>query len=166
MSDVYKGYNRVEGVKRCLCMVHLRRYFAESLPSDKTLHSTSVAAKAIEYIGQIYNIEGLLRDKTTEERYEERLAKEKPLLDALFAYLESVTVTGNGNPAKAVNYALNGKPYYYTYLENGDLPIDNNRAEQVIRPFTVGRKNWLFSNTARGARASAAYYFHYFHCSG
>lgn len=76
----------------------------------------------------------------------------------LFAYLEFVTVTGSGNLARAVNYTLNGKKYYYTYLENCDLPIDNNRAEQVIRPFTVGRKNGLFSNTARGKQASAAYY--------
>lgn len=75
----------------------------------------------------------------------------------LFVYLESVTVTGSGNLARAVNYTLNGKKYYYTYLENGDLPIDNNRAEQIIRPFTVGYKKGLFSNTARGEQASATY---------
>ncbi len=60
--------------------------------------------------------------------------------------------------APAVAYALNSKKYFYTYLENGDVPLDNNRAENAIRPFAVGRKNWLFNNTPRGAKCSAALY--------
>nr|WP_242843420.1 transposase [Ruminococcus albus] len=58
----------------------------------------------------------------------------------------------------AVRYALNERKYLYTFLENGDVPIDNNRAENAIRPFALGRKNWLFSNTANGARSSATLY--------
>ena len=58
----------------------------------------------------------------------------------------------------AVRYTLNEKKYLYTFLEDGDVPIDNNRAENAIRPFTVGRKNWLFNNTARGAKCSALLY--------
>lgn len=57
-----------------------------------------------------------------------------------------------------MNYALHEKPYLYTFLEDGNVPIDNNRAENAIRPFAVGRKNWLFSNTANGAKCSAALY--------
>ncbi len=57
-----------------------------------------------------------------------------------------------------VRYTLNEKKYLYTFLEDGDVPIDNNRAENAIRPFTVGLKNWLFNNTARGAKCSAAFY--------
>ena len=60
--------------------------------------------------------------------------------------------------AEAIGYALNEKTYLYTFLENGNVPMDNNRAENAIRPFAVGRKNWLFSNTARGAECSAALY--------
>ena len=60
--------------------------------------------------------------------------------------------------AKAAAYALNEKPYLYTFLENRNVPIDNNRAENAIRPFAVGRKNWMHCNTANGAKASAALY--------
>ena len=95
---------------------------------------------------------------TAEERYKQRLVKVKPLLDAFFAWLETVHVTGSGKLSQAVNYALNEKKYLYTFLENGNVPIDNNRVENAIRPFAVGRKNWLFSNTANGAKASAAIY--------
>lgn len=83
---------------------------------------------------------------------------EKPLLDEFIAWLETVQVSGNGKLADAVGYALNERKYLYTFLENGDVPIDNNRAENAIRPFAVGRKNWLFSNTANGAKASAVLY--------
>ncbi len=55
-------------------------------------------------------------------------------------------------------HALNERKYLYTFLENGDVPIDNNRAENAIRPFAIGRKNWLFSNTTNGAKASAVLY--------
>ena len=139
-------------------MTHARRGFVEALPSDKKLHSKSVAAKAVEYFNRIYHEEGLLKDLSAEERYEQRLAKIKPLLDEFFSWLETVQVSGKGKLADAVRYALNERKYLYTFLENGDVPIDNNRAENAIRPFAVGRKNWLFSNTANGAKASAALY--------
>ena len=95
---------------------------------------------------------------TAEERYKERLVKIKPLLDELFARLETVQVSGKGNLSKAVNYALHEKPNLYTFLEDGNVPLDNNRAENVIRPFTMGRKNWMHCNTANGAKASAVLY--------
>ena len=95
---------------------------------------------------------------TAEERYKERLVKIKPLLDGLFAQLETVQVSGKSALAKAVRYALNEKQNLCTFLEDGNVPIDNNRAENAIRPFAVGRKNWLFSNTANGAKCSAALY--------
>ena len=67
-------------------------------------------------------------------------------------------MSGKNKLAEAIGYAKNEKAYLYTFLENGNVPIDNNRAENAIRPFAVGRKNWLFSNTARGAECSAALY--------
>ena len=80
------------------------------------------------------------------------------MLDAFFAWLEKQNVSGKGKLAKAVGYALNERAYLYTFLEDGNVPIDNNRAENAIRPFAVGRKNWLFSNTERGAKCSAILY--------
>ena len=96
-----------------------------------------------------------------------RLAKIKPLLGEFFAWIETVPVSGKGKLSEAVRYSLNERKYLYTFLENGDVPIDNNRAEKAIRPFAIGRnyvlkniaeKNWLFSDTPRGAKASAAIY--------
>ena len=95
---------------------------------------------------------------TATKRYEQRFVKVKPLLDAFFSWLEEQTVSGKGKLAKAVGYALNEKQYLYTFLEDGNVPIDNNRAENAIRPFAVGRKNWLFNNTERGAKCSAILY--------
>ena len=93
-----------------------------------------------------------------EERYKKRLVKIKPLLDELFAWLETLQVSGNGNLAKAVNYALHEKPNLYTFLEDGNVPLDNNRAENAIRPFTLGRKNRMHCNAANDAKASAVLY--------
>ena len=158
VRDGYSGYHVVTGVKHCGCMTHARRYFVNALPKDKSVQETSAAAEAVRYFEQIYHEENLLSGMTAEERYKQRQVKVKPLLDAFFAWLETLQVSGKSALSKAVAYALNEKPYLYTFLENGNVPIDNNRAENAIRPFAVGRKNWLFSNTANGAKCSAALY--------
>ena len=93
-----------------------------------------------------------------ENKYKQRLVKVKPLLDAFFSWLDAQNISGKGKLAKAVGYALNEKKYLYTFLEDGNVPIDNNRAENAIRPFAVGRKNWLFNNTEHGAKCSAILY--------
>ena len=148
----------MKGVKHCGCLIHCRRYFVNALPKEKKAHPSSVAAEAVRYFDRIYHEEGLLANMTAEERYKERLVKIKPLLDGLFARLETVQVSGKSALAKAVRYALHEKPYFYTFLQNGNVPPDNNRAENAIRPFAIGRKNWLFSNTANGASCSAILY--------
>ncbi len=158
ICDGYDAYNAVTGTKRCGCWTHTRRRFVEALPKDKSAYSTSVAAKAVDFCNRIYHEEELLADLTAEERYEQRLVKVKLLLDAFFSWLEEQNVSGKGKLAKAVHYALNEKKYLCTFLEDGNIPIDNNRAENAIRPFAVGRKNWLFNNTERGAKCSAILY--------
>lgn len=158
ICDGYDAYNSVTGTKRCGCWTHTRRYFVEALPKDKSAYSTSVAAKAVNFCDRIYHEEGLLAELTAEERYNQRLVKVKPLLDAFFSWLDAQNISGKGKLAKAVGYALNEKKYLYTFLDDGNVPIDNNRAENAIRPFAVGRKNWLFNNTERGAKCSAILY--------
>ena len=158
ICDGYDAYNAVKGAKRCGCWTHNRRHFVECLPSDKKAYETSVASKAVDFCNRIYHEENELKKLSAEERTIQRLAKIKPLLDEFFAWLETVQVSGKGKLTDAVRYALNERKYLYTFLKNGDVPIDNNRAENAIRPFAVGRKNWLFSNTANGAKASAALY--------
>ncbi len=125
ICDGYDAYNAVEGAKRCGCMTHTRRGFVEALPNDKKLHSTSVAAKAVEYFGRIYHEESLLADSSAEYRYEQRLAKIKLLLDEFFAWLETVQVSGKGKLADAIRYALNERRYLYTFLENGNRNAAN-----------------------------------------
>jgi hypothetical protein len=158
ICDGYDAYNAVVGAKRCGCWAHTRRYFVEALPKDKSAYNTSIAAKAVTFCDRIYHEEGLLAELTAEERYKQRLVKVKPLLDAFFSWLDAQNISGKGKLAKAVGYALNEKKYLYTFLDDGNVPIDNNRAENAIRPFAVGRKNWLFNNTERGARCSAILY--------
>ena len=117
---------------------HTRRYFVEALPKDNSAYGTSVAAKAVNFCDRIYHEEKQLVNLTAEERYEQRLVKVKPLLDAFFSWLDEQNVSGKGGLAKAVRYARNEKKFLYTFLEDGNVPIDNNRAENAIRPFAVG----------------------------
>ena len=158
VRDQFSGYHVLKNVKHCGCWAHMRRRFIEAIPSDKKLHSTSVAVQAVERIKRIYHEEGLLKNCTSDERYKERQKIIKPLIDEFFAWLEPLPVSGKNKLAEAIGYAKNEKAYLYTFLENGNVPMDNNRAENAIRPFAVGRKNWLFSNTSRGADCSAALY--------
>lgn len=158
VRDQFSGYHVLKNVKHCGCMAHMRRRFVEAIPSNQKLHSTSVAVQAVERVKRIYHEEGLLKNCTADERYKKRLKIIKPLIDEFFAWLEPLPVSGKNKLAEAIGYAKNEKAYLYTFLENGNVPMDNNRAENAIRPFAVGRKNWLFSNTARGAECSAALY--------
>ncbi len=128
ICDGYDAYNAVKVAKRCGCLTHTRRHFAEALPKEQSAYSTFVAAKAVEFCNRIYHEEHLLTEMNAEERQKQRLVKVKPLLDAFFSWLEEQNVSGKGKLAKAVNYALNEKKYLYTFLEDGNVPIDNNRA--------------------------------------
>ena len=82
----------------------------------------------------------------------------KPLMDDFFKWLMTVNPAGGSKLAKAVQYALNEKRYLYGFLDDPGIEISNNRAENAIRPFVVGRKNWLFSDSPKGASASAMLY--------
>ncbi len=155
ICDGYDAYNAVTGARRCGCLAHVRRKFVEALPKDKSLYDTSAAAKAVEFCNRIYHEENQLKELTANERYEQRLVKVKPLLEALFSWLEELPIEGKGKLVRAIQYALNEKKYLFTFLEDGNVPLDNNRAENAIRPFAVGRKNWLFNNTAKGAEWSS-----------
>lgn len=103
-------------------------------------------------------MEEALKDFTPEERYHKRLELEKPVLEAFWCWLENLNVLNGSALGKAVTYAQNQKKYMENYLLDGRCSLSNNAAENAIRPFTVGRKNWLFADTPKGASASAAVY--------
>lgn len=146
-----------------------RRKFVDALPTDKELLPASSAAKGVEYCNRLFLLERkyngedekgnrIAEPLSTEQRHIERQIHSKPVLDEFFAWVEGLTVSGGTKLAKAVSYAKSEKKYLYRFLESGEIPSDNNRAENAVRPFCVGRKNWLFSASVKGAVASAMMY--------
>ena len=158
VCDGYDGYNKVAGAKRCGCFAHVRRKFVDALPSDEKLIASSAAITGVEYCNKLFALERDFEDLTPEERQKKRQEESKPLLDEFFSWAEAIGLSGKTALAKAVQYLKNEKRFLYTFLEDGNIPISNNRAENAIRPFCVGRKNWLFSASVKGAEASAMIY--------
>ena len=116
VRDQFSGYHVLKNVKHCGCWAHMRRRFIEAIPSDKKLHSTSVAVQAVERIKRIYHKEGQLKNCTSDERYKERQKIIKPLIDEFFAWLEPLPVSGKNKLAEAIGYAINEKAYLYTHV--------------------------------------------------
>ena len=159
-TDGYQGYNNLPDIKRCCCFAHLRRYFVEAVPKGKELDYSNPAAQGVQYCNRLFEYERISREKrhSFEERKEYRLQKEKPVLDAFWTWISQQAPKKGTRLEKAVNYAQNHKDLFMTYLEDGRCSFSNNLSENAIRPFTVGRKNWLFCDTPKGAEASAIVY--------
>ena len=158
VCDGYDGYNKLKAVTRCGCWAHARRKFVEAVPADEELKKTSKAAIALEKINKIFELEKQFKEIPEEERYEGRQKQIKPVIDDFYAYLETINPVQGSGLAKAVQYAKNEKQYLYSFLKNANVPIDNNLAERTVKPFVIGRKNWLFSTSPKGAQASAIIY--------
>ena len=158
-TDAYAGYEKVKDVTRCCCWSHVRRYFVEAIPDVKASEVLPSAAEiGRNYCNQLFDIEETLAELPSDKRKEERLRLEKPVLEAFWSWLGTLSPLKGSRLSKAINYALNQKPYMENYLLDGRCSISNNLAENSIRPFAVGRKNWLFSDTPKGADASAIVY--------
>lgn len=159
-TDAYSGYQKVKNITRCLCWSHLRRNFVDALPKDIRGPDDTLAGQGINYCNKLFEIEKTLENLTSEERKLKRLEQEVPVLNAFWAWTDSTA--GEALPKsklrQALNYALSHKQDLMNYLEDGNCSISNNLAENCIRPFTIGRKNWLFSGSPKGAEASAAVY--------
>src|SRR5699024_318009 len=160
--DGYGGYDSIPHVTLSGCWSHARRKFDEALKSlPKGADKSKVTAnEGPEYCNQLFAIERKCSDKTPEERYEIRLKRSKPLLEAFSTWLKTQTpkVLPKSGLGKAIKYCRNQWYKLIAFLEDGRLEIDNNRAERSIKPFVIGRKNWLFSNTPKGAKSSAITY--------
>ena len=162
MTDDYAGYNALAlqpGVERLACMVHARRKFVEAQkvqPKGKTGRADIVLAM----MSKLYGIERELKDACDEQRFIGRQERSLPVLAELKSWLEKTQsqVTPQSVLGKAVNYLANNWSRLERYVEAGHLPIDNNLAERAIKPFVIGRKAWLFSDTPKGATASAQIY--------
>ena len=165
VTDGYQVYHSaektLEHVTIAGCWVHARRYFDETLKIiPQAVRSKSWGYLVMKQIQAIYREEGKLKHLKTEERLKQRQLVIKPLVDALFAYAKQhqVPVGTQGKLARAVTYLLNQEKYLRVFLENGEVPMDNNASERAIRGFCIGRKNWQLIDTIRGAENSAIIY--------
>ena len=159
-TDAYSGYNGIKGVKRCLCYTHLRRAFVDALPKDVHDPKAPKPAEAILRLNKLFKIEGELEGLSPEQRKKERLIREKQHLEDFWSWAEKNAVgeLPKSKLSTAFNYALNNRQEFFNYLEDGHCSISNSLAENCIRPFVIGRKNWLFAGSPKGAAASAGIY--------
>lgn len=161
-ADGYQGYHKLpENIRVVGCWAHARRKFDEALQTlSKEDRRSSLAATGECYCTKLFELERSFSQLTAEERYAKRLEQAKPVLDALFVWANDVSrkIAPKSALGKAVNYLLEQQPYLKRYLEDGRLELSNNRAERSIKPFVMGRKNFLFANTPGGAQSSAVIY--------
>ncbi|QLO12779.1 IS66 family transposase [Citrobacter freundii] len=168
-ADGYSGYSQVckeSGLTRIGCWDHARRKFIEatqaapSVAKGKSKPGASKADVALGYIGKLYAIEREQKEHSDAERYQARQTRSVPLLAELKTWLENNVgkVMKGSLTRKAMEYTLGQWSYLVGYCERGDLHISNILAENAIRPFAVGRKAWLFADSAQGAKASATCY--------
>ena len=164
-TDGYSAYPAVcakNGLRHAGCWAHARRKFDEALKAQgsKGQAKAGKASKALITIQKLYRIEKLIKDLSADEKYRVRQEQAIPILKEMKAWLDmSLTqVPPTSLTGKALGYLANQWSTLTVYCEDGRLDIDNNAAERAIRPFVIGRNNWIFSDTVKGAKASANLY--------
>jgi transposase len=155
--DGYSGYNELHAKDKVTgvgCMAHARRKFMDIV---KVTKNKGIASDIVDMIGKLYDIEKKLTDLSYNEIYQVRQNKSKPIIEELkeklLRYKDQAPPTSI--LGKAINYPLNQWPKLIAFLEDGRIRIDNNDCERAIKPFVIGRKNWLFSKSQKGAEASS-----------
>jgi len=162
-TDGYDGYNAVvalNGLTHVGCMAHARRKFSEALKAQGKKKQRGKAHRGLALIQKLYRVEKQARKLSPQERYSHRLQYARPILDEMRSWLDHALpqVPPMSATGKALNYLHNEWDKLIHYLDDGRLEIDNNGAENAIRPFVLGRKNWLFSTSVKGVKASANLY--------
>ena len=160
MTDGYQGYNNLPDIAREACWAHIRRKFCDAIPAGKRDDLSEPAVQGVQYCDKLFAIERYCRTNgfNFEQRHKFRNKKAPNVLKAFWSWLDTQNPVKGSRMDKAVTYAQNQKPYAETYLQDGRCSLSNNPSENSIRPFTVGRKNWLFCDTPGGAHASATVY--------
>jgi transposase len=156
VADAYAGHNRLYGPERATfvcCWAHVRRKFTEVL--DR--YPIPLAMRMVEDIKRLYAIEDDLRPVDDDARFRGRQARAVPLLAGIQQQLTAAKVhqLPEGDLGTAVDYALSRWPTLTRYAQHGFLPIDNNPAENALRPWAIGRKNWLFFGSEAGGERAA-----------
>ena len=163
-TDGYAGYNALgerEGIRHVGCLAHVRRKFHDVTKAGAKKKS-GTAQTVLDLIGKLYKLEKQAREQKLDPEAVHAMRQERarPIMDKIKALLDArvKTTPPKSLLGRAISYALGQWERVMVYLEDGCLQPDNNAAENAIRPFAVGRKNWLFSGSPRGAKASAAIY--------
>ena len=162
-SDEFAAYNLVDrtaGLIRVGCWAHVRRQFVDALKTNPRGGSGTVANEVITKIKLLYDVERNIKDLSPDEVVSARRERSLPILADLKKLEEeySPQILPKSATGKALTYMRNAWRHLTTYVECGHADIDNNYVERAIRPFTTGRKNWMFADTPAGAHASAALY--------
>jgi transposase len=156
VCDDFSGYKQLmtQGVTEVGCLAHARRKFFDLHASNKS----QIAQSALEQIARIYEIERETKELNSDERQRIRQERSKPLLDALHQWMvvNRQKITDGSATAKALDYSLRRWGALTRFIENGQLPIDNNHIENQIRPIAIGRNNWLFAGSLRAGKRGAA----------
>ena len=169
VTDGFEAYHQLERLRNgevtvAGCWVHLNRKFKDALKglgkSGKNTTAGSIAQEAVDKIGKIFHLDNKLDDATAEVRLKVRQEKIMPMVDEFFEWIKKHRgdVALKSLTGKAITYALNQEKYLRVFLDHGNVPMENNTAELAIRPFCIGKKNWLMSDTIHGAEASAVIY--------
>lgn len=153
--DAYGAYGTLKNVTLVNCWAHLRRKFFEA---KATTAKTSKAQEGIVFCDKLFKLEREFEQLVPHEKYRERQLKSKPLLDEFWNWLGSFPTLNGSKLGKAVDYALNNKNGLMNFLLDGRCAISNNVAERNIRTTTIGRKNWNFSTSKKGAEANGIVY--------
>ena len=159
-ADGYSGYHSLSpGIHVVGCWAHARRKFDDAVKSaPPEERSGLLSQKGLEFCNKLFELEREYEEMSPDERHKERLMRSKAVSDEFFAWAQNVNVLPKSAFGKAVRYALEQRPYLERVFQDGRLELSNNRAERSIKPFVIGRKNWLFSNTPKGAKASSVIY--------
>ena len=157
---------KLDDLTNANCWAHARRSFADAVKAadkkDSSAVRQSVAYQALQKIAEFYNADTELKQLPANERLQKRQSEIKPLVDAFFAWAKEQILLGTVPPksetGKGLTYVINQEKYLRVFLEDGEVPIDNSASERAIRTFCLGKKNWMFHNTAKGASSSAMVY--------
>lgn len=155
VSDDFSGYHALhaQGITAAFCMAHARRKLFEA----HELNASPIAGQAVALIAKLYEIEREARELEPEARWLVRQQRAKPIVDALHTWLtkQRQRLANADATAKAIDYSLSNWRALTRYLDDGNVPIDNNAAENAVRPLCVGRKNWLFVGSQQAGERAA-----------
>lgn len=160
MVDGYSGYNKLKKIRRCCCYAHIRRYLIEAIPPGHDKDYSHPAVQGVLYCNKLFEYERCYKAKepSYKQVYKCRQKDQKPVVEGFMRWLDAQCPEKGSRMDRAITYIRNRKDTLMTYLEDGRCSLSNNPSENSIRPLTLGRRNWLFSDSQYGANASMVVY--------